>query len=163
MAPFDPWTYAEHLGVWVLDFNELELSRKSRTRLLHTDSESWSGLTLREGGKTVIVINPSHSRARQCSTLVHELAHFVLKHVPVRVDISANGVLLLSEYSEESEAEADWLAGAILLPRDALIRCRRQGHSVSEIAHTFGTSETLCEWRLRMTGVDVQLRRMGAR
>jgi Zn-dependent peptidase ImmA (M78 family) len=161
--PLDPWAYAEHLGVLVLDFAELEVSPECRYRLLRADQESWSGMTLREAGTTAILVNPSHARVRQCSTLMHELAHFILKHVPARVDVSASGMLLLSEYSEDSEAEADWLAAAMLLPREVLMRLRRRGASVSEIAAAFGTSEQLCEWRLRMTGVDVQLRRMATR
>ena len=83
-------------------------------------------MTLKEQGVTAIIINPRHSRGRQSSTLMHELAHVMLKHVPVRVDVSASGMLLLSDYSEDAEAEADWLAAAMLLPRDALIRARRQ-------------------------------------
>jgi IrrE N-terminal-like domain len=162
-APLDPWAYARHLGVLVLEFGEMELSPQCRRRLLHIDQDSWSGMTIREAGTTAIIINPSHARARQCSTLMHELAHFILKHIPVRVDISATGMLLLSEYSEESEAEADSLAAAMLLPRDALMHSRRRGDSVAQIACSFGTSEQLCEWRLRMTGVDVQLRRLAMR
>jgi hypothetical protein len=32
----------------------------------------------------------------------------------------------------------------------------------SKIAEHYGVSPALCEWRLRMTGVEVQLRRRGA-
>lgn len=162
-APLDPWVYAQHLGVLVLEFGEMELSPECRRRLLRIDQDSWSGMTIREADTTAIVVNPCHARGRQCSTLMHELAHIILKHVPVRVDVSATGMLLLSEYSEESEAEADWLAAAMLLPRDVLMRCRRRGDSVAQIACSFGASEQLCEWRLRMTGVDVQLRRLAMR
>lgn len=147
----------------VLDFNSIDISNSCRQRLLVTDSESWSGMTLKEGGTTAIIVNPSHSPGRQSSTLMHELAHVILKHVPARVDVSPTGMLLLSDYSEDSEAEADWLAAAMLLPRDVLIRSRRRGDSVADIAQAFGTSDQLCEWRLRMTGVDVQLRRSGYR
>ena len=112
-------------------------------------------MTLKESGVTAIIVNPSHSRGRQSSTLMHELAHVILKHVPVRVDLSTTGMLLLSDYSEDAEAEADWLAAAMLLPRDVLIHHRRRGETINEIATAFGTSDRLCEWRLRMTGVDV--------
>jgi Zn-dependent peptidase ImmA (M78 family) len=162
-APLDPWIYANHLGVLVLDFRELDLSPECCQRLLDVDRDSWSGMTIREAETTAILVNPSHARSRQSSTLMHELAHFMLKHVPVRVDVSPSGMLLLSEYSDEGEAEADWLASALLLPRDILMRYRRRGDSVFQIASAFGTSEQLCEWRLRMTGVDIQLRRMVAR
>jgi Zn-dependent peptidase ImmA (M78 family) len=162
-APLDPWHYAQYIGVVIIDFDTLEISAECRERLLQTDSESWSGMTLKEGGVTAIIINPVHSCGRQCSTLMHELAHVILKHVPARVEISTTGMLLLSDYSEEAEAEADWLAGAMLLPREVLVRCRRRGDTIPEIALAFGTSDQLCEWRLRMTGVDVQLKRAAHR
>jgi Zn-dependent peptidase ImmA (M78 family) len=78
-APLDPWAYALHLGVLVLEFGEMELSSQCRRRLLHIDQDSWSGMTIREAGATAIIINPSLARVRQCSTLMHELAHFILK------------------------------------------------------------------------------------
>lgn len=163
LAPLDPWRYAAHIGVVVLDFDAFEISANCRKRLLHTDSESWSGMTLKEGDVTAIIVNPSHSPGRQSSTLMHELAHVMLKHVPARVDISANGMLLLSDYSEDAEGEADWLAAAMLLPREVLMRSRRRGEAINHIAAVFGTSDQLCEWRVRMTGVDMQLRRAGRR
>ena len=162
-APLDPWVYADHIGVMVLDFDVIELTAACRKRLLVTDSESWSGMTLREDGVTAVVVNPSHSWRRQASTLMHELAHVILKHVPARVDVSSTGMLLLSEYSEDAEAEADWLAAAMLLPRDVLIARRRRGESISAIAEAFGVSDPLCEWRVRMTGVDLQLKRAAGR
>ena len=163
VAPLDPWLYAQHIDVVVLDFQEIEISKSCRGQLLHVDNESWSGMTIKEDGITAIIVNPSHSRGRQSSTLMHELAHLLLKHVPARVEVSPTGMLLLSDYSEESEAEADWLAAAMLLPREALIARRRSGETIGDIATVFGTSEQLCEWRLRMTGVDVQLRRAAGR
>ncbi len=163
MARLDPWLYAQHVGVVVLDFDAMDISADCRQRLLLTDSESWSGMTLKQGGVNAIVVNPTHSRRRQSSTLMHELAHIILKHIPARVDVSTTGMLLLSEYSDDAEAEADWLAAAMLLPREVLISHRRRGESIANIATAFGTSDQLCEWRLRMTGVDVQLKRARAR
>ncbi len=162
-APLDPWVYSSHIGVVVLDFSEIQLTAACKQRLLLTDSESWSGMTLREDGVTAIIVNPSHSRGRQCSTLAHELSHVILKHVPAQVEVSSTGMLLLSDYSDEAEAEADWLAAAMLLPRDVLMDRRRRGDTISAIADAFGTSDQLCEWRVRMTGVDVQLKRAGRR
>jgi Zn-dependent peptidase ImmA (M78 family) len=90
---------------------------------------------------------------------MHELSHIELRHMPMRVDVSVSGLLLLSNYSDEQEQEADWYAGALLLPRDALAAARRRNKTATEIATYYGVSEALCEWRLRMTAVDVQLRR----
>jgi len=161
LSPLDPWVYAESLGIVTLNINDLGLSPQSLTQLLKTDSDSWSGMTLQESSLIGIVLNPSHSRARQAATLAHELAHQVLRHVPSHVNVSETGLMLLSEYSDEAESEADWLGGTMLLPRDALFLKRRSGLSAREIALEYGTSDQLCEWRLRMTGVDIQLRRSG--
>ena len=43
--------------------------------------------------------------------------------------------------------------------RDGLVQLRSAGHSAADIASRYGVSEALCAWRLRMTGVDVQIRR----
>lgn len=166
LKPLDaicPWAYAASLGVVVLEFANLSLAGKHRVQLTQVDGDSWSGLTLREEGRHFILLNPSHSRARQCSTLMHEIAHIKLKHVPGRVDISISGLMLLSDYPDDQEQEADWLSAAILLPRDALISWRGQGATIPAICEAYGISEQLCEWRLRMTGVDTQLRHSARR
>jgi Zn-dependent peptidase ImmA (M78 family) len=116
-------------------------------------------MTLRLDGAFAIVINPAHARTRQRSDLMHELAHIELRHSPARVEVSESGLLLLSDYSDEQEQEADWLGAAFLLPREGLVRLRSAHESTSGIATYYGVSEALCEWRLRMTGVDVQMRR----
>ncbi len=90
---------------------------------------------------------------------MHELAHIELRHAAARVEVSDTGLLLLSDYSDEQEQEADWLGAALLLPREGLVKLRSAHKSMSEIATLYGVSEALCEWRLRMTGVDVQMRR----
>lgn len=158
-APVDPWVYAKTLGVIVLDFETLGLDAKHQRQLLEIDPESWDGLTLKEGNRHFVVVNPRDSRPRQCSTMMHELAHIHLRHVPKRVDISVSGLMLLSDYPAEQEDEADWLAAAILLPRDALWHFKTMGWSTSQICDAFGVSPQLCDWRLRTTGVNAQLYR----
>jgi len=163
LDPLDPWAYAAHLGVMILEFDALGVTDGCREQLLDRDPDSWSGMTIREGGATAILLNPVQGRARQCSTLMHELAHILLRHTPVNVQLSSTGMLLLSDYSPEQEDEADWLAAAMLLPRDAIVVHRSRGRSATDIAAHFGVSEQLTEWRLRMTGVDLQIRRAGRR
>lgn len=158
-SALDPWKYAAHRNVQVLDITRLGLPAASLHHLTVVDPSSWSAMTLKDGQQFGIVINPAHVPWRQANDLMHELAHIDLNHLPARVDVSPNGLLLLSDYSEEQEGEADWLAAALLIPRDGLIRLRRQQKTVSEIATFYGVSNQLCEWRLRMTGVDTQIRR----
>ena len=158
-TPLDPWAYAAHLKVIILDFNSLGLSAQGVRQLTVIDGDSWSAMTLKVDNSFAIVLNPAHARTRQCNDLMHELAHIVLRHVPVRVEVSETGLLLLSDYSDEQEQEADWLAAALLLPREGLVQLRTNNKGAAEIAMYYGVSEALCQWRLRMTGVDVQMRR----
>lgn len=158
-APINAWSYAVSLGVVVLELQDLGLPEHHRKRLVVDDRDSWSGLTLKEGGRHFVVLNPSHPLPRQANTLVHELSHIQLGHRPGRVDITASGMMLLSDYPEEFEEEADWLAAAILLPRDALFSRRKRGQSSLSIAEEFGVSTQLVDWRLRMTGIEAQMRR----
>lgn len=165
LGPFDavnPWAYAAFLGVVVLDFDELELDDQHRTQLLSLDSGSWWGLTIKEDGRHFVIINPKQSDARRVSTMMHELAHIALRHVPASVTLAPGGMMLLSEYPPDLEDEADWLAAAILLPRDALEHYRGLGWSASAICAHFTVSSELCNWRLRMTGVEAQMRRRRA-
>ena len=159
-APIDPWAYAAHLNVRVLNFAKLGLPKQAASQLSVIDGDSWSAVTLQLDRVFAIVLNPAHAITRQRNDLMHELAHIELEHMPARVEVSERGLLLLSDYSDEQEQEADWLAAALLLPRDGLIQLRSTRHSTTEIANRYGVSEALCEWRLRMTGVDVQMRRV---
>jgi Zn-dependent peptidase ImmA (M78 family) len=158
-APIDPWSYAACLNVRVLDFSQLGLPTRAVSQLTVVDGDSWSAMTLQIDGTFAIVLNPAHAITRQRNDLMHELAHIELSHTPARVEVSETGLLLLSDYSDEQEQEADWLAASLLLPRDVLVQLRSAGRSAADIASCYGVSEALCAWRLRMTGVDVQIRR----
>jgi Zn-dependent peptidase ImmA (M78 family) len=65
---------------------------------------------------------------------MHELAHIQLKHTPARVAVSKLGVLLISDYSDEQEQEADWHAAALLLPSEGLVEMRVRNDTVTRIA-----------------------------
>lgn len=157
LARLDPWTYAESLGAYVLGADELDLPPNHAAQLLRRDPDSWSGMTLAEDGLLLIVLNSAQSKRRQASTLMHELAHSILYHTPTSVQVSAAGLVLLSDYSDEQEEEADWLGGALLLPQAALLYHRSAGAPVADIARQFGVSDDLCHWRCRMTGVEKRI------
>ena len=52
--------------------------------------------------------------------------------------------------------------GLCSLPRDALKHYREKGWPPAKIAAHFGVSSQMYEWRIRMTGVEVQMRRARA-
>jgi len=156
----DPKTLVQSKGclVWTPeDVPDFDLSHL--TQLTVSDSDSWDAVTIREGDCTVIVVNNTRPLARQSNTIMHEWAHLELKHKPSRVDEFENDLLLLSDYPKDLEDEADWLSGAMLAPRDGLANLRKRGLNDDQIAEAFGISSQLATWRLRMTGIDRQLRR----
>jgi Zn-dependent peptidase ImmA (M78 family) len=157
IAKLCPWEYASTLAVIVLGADELDLSPAHAKQLLEQDSDSWSGMTLDEDGVQLVVLNSTHSRKRQASTLMHELAHIELKHAPASVSVSPSGLTLISDYSDDQEEEADWLGAVLLLPEVALLHYRSAGLSFDEISNAFGVSSELCAWRCRMTGVEKRM------
>jgi transcriptional regulator with XRE-family HTH domain len=60
---------------------------------------------------------------------------------------------------EIAEAVPRQTRAALLLPREGLARLRATRKSPAEIAAYYGVSEALCQWRLRTTGVEKQMRR----
>lgn len=159
LDPLDPEAFLASIGIIVWTPAEIPgIDPRDVEQLTARDPSAWSGATIREGDGIVIVINPAHPATRRTNTLMHEWAHIRLHHKPNRVDRSEAGLLLLSEYPVEVEEEADWLAGAILLPRDGLIRYRARGWNSDAIGNHYGVSEQLTNWRLCMTGVERQLK-----
>lgn len=154
----DPKKFLEFLGFVVWSPSEVPgVSDDHLNQLLLADPDSWSGVTIREGDAVAIIINSAHPATRQANTMMHEWAHIELRHKPNRVDRSEAGLLLLSDYPADFEEEADWLAGAILAPRDGLVRFRGSGMDTADIASHYGISLELANWRMRMTGIEKQM------
>ncbi len=158
--PLDPVELATHLGVIVWRPEDVpELSEESRRQLTNHDSDSWSAVTIRDGGTSLTIVNSAHAPTRQRSSLTHELAHLILDHEPGRIDLSPAGHLLLSSFEQEQEDEADWLSGTLLVPRAGLAIAYRSAQDPRILANSFGVSVDMLNWRLRMTGVATQARR----
>src|ERR1700690_149796 len=120
-SPLDPLLLAELLGVTVLPSNELsEIPEDVRRRLETDHSNCWSAITVTGGNGHLIVTNPSHAKTRLNSDLAHEIAHIILGHEPSMMFMSPNSGTALRTHNEEQEEEANWLAGCLLIPREAL-------------------------------------------
>ncbi|HLT92349.1 MAG TPA: ImmA/IrrE family metallo-endopeptidase [Woeseiaceae bacterium] len=126
-------------------------------QLTATDADSWSAVTVDLDGRRVVVVNSAQNSRRIPNNVVHELAHVILGHAASRVDISEDGHLWLSSYGREQEDEADWLAAALLLPREGLLRRFARSRDVARIADEFRVSVELVRWRLNATGVSKQV------
>ena len=161
--PLNPEVLAHHLNVTVWRPEDVpELAPASLAQLVEEDSDGWSAVTLRVGSSPLIIVNSAHAPTRQRNSIAHELAHLILDHRPSRIDVSGEGLLVLSSFEGDEEEEANWLSGALLVPRDGLMRLYRQRPDEGCLADHFGVSVALLKWRLQMTGVAVQVRRASA-
>jgi Zn-dependent peptidase ImmA (M78 family) len=157
--PLDPYLLAKSLEVKIWKAEEVQgLDARSIDILLRRDPNSWSAVTLHIAAADLIILNSSHSFARQASDLMHELAHILLGHVPARVDVTEDGLLILNTFNKHQEAEAAWLAGCLLLPRDCLILIRRSRMDLPTAARRYGASVNMLQYRINVTGVDHQFR-----
>jgi Zn-dependent peptidase ImmA (M78 family) len=159
-APIDPRALAKQLGLRVWTPHDVPgLSEETLAVLLRNDGKTpscWSAVTLVVENKAVVILNSSHSAARQSSDLAHELAHRILGHKAREVNVTEDGLMLLSEYDKSEEDEADWLSGCLLLPREALVSIRRRGLNDINAATEYGVSLQMLGWRIARTGIQKQ-------
>lgn len=159
-SPLDPLQVAQHLGVLVLTPSDLrDLASDTRSRLLNVHSDSWSAITVSLGTSHLVILNPCHARTRQKSSLAHELAHIILGHDPSLMFVTPKSGVALRTHNREQEEEANWLAGCLLLPREALFFIRRDRLSDEAACERYGVSLVMLRFRVNTSGVDLQLRR----
>lgn len=159
-APLDARALAKHLGVRVWTPADVPgLDPSALDVLLRNDGVTpscWSAVTVLAAGKVLVILNSSHSAARQASDLTHELAHRIRGHEAQEVEVTEAGLMMLSSYDKAQEEEADWLSGCLLLPREALISIRRRHLEDSAAATEYGVSLRMLGYRMAMTGVKKQ-------
>lgn len=159
-APLDPRLVASDMRVAVRYIEQIpNLDPNTIAQLTCTDPDVWSALTVCHNGRHLVVLNSAHPKTRQANTLMHELAHLIIGHKPARLDITQDGLMILSSYDKQHEDEANWLAAALLIPRDGLLHARRQGLTNTQTATHYGCSEALVAMRVQTTGIDIQLGR----
>jgi Zn-dependent peptidase ImmA (M78 family) len=165
LQPFDPLPptlVAESMRVRMIAADALEgVPKDVAKRLLTQHSRNWSAVTVSAGDRHLIVFNSAHSAARQANDLMHELAHLILKHEPSKTFMDPGKGLMIRSYDKGQEDEANWLAAALLLPREALLQLRGRRTPSAAICEKFGVSEELLTMRTRTTGVERQLARRG--
>ena len=157
-AALNPFTLARFANLLVVDFDKLrDLSPQTREHLLGTAAEEWSGGATSRAlpdGRKVVILNPTHGRARTNATLMEEICHVFLGHQANRLAIIANdeqGKTLARDYRKADEEEAYATGAAALVPFGALRRLLLKGRGSTEIAKHFRVSKDLIEYRLKVT------------
>lgn len=156
-APLDARVYAKHLQVHIQSASDVPGVSKQTLKLLTSDETEWSAFTLKVGGNYLIVYNPAESKPRINSVIMHELSHISLGHNLADGHTTHDGMFTPSHYEQEEEEEADWLGGALLLPRPALLWIRGNEWDDRTASIHYNVSIDMLVWRFRMTGVDIQL------
>lgn len=156
--PLDPLALARHVQVPVFELEDLlaaGLSRNSLDHLLGKGRSEFSAALFERNGMRLIVANPVHSKGRQASNIVHEVAHLLLEHEPPEAVLEAG----CRRWDPMMEREADWLAGELLVPRQAALSIARNGGDVDAAAVRYGVSGAMMRWRLNHSGAIKQAQR----
>jgi hypothetical protein len=154
--PLNPFALARFANLLVLSFEQIDgLSESTRTHLLGSAAEEWSGgaCSLPNGTKLVI-LNPTHGRSRTNATLMEEICHVFLGHQPNRLSIvtkDERGKVMSRDYRKTDEEEAYATGAAALVPYASLKRLVHEGKLAVDIAKHFRVSRELVEYRLKVT------------
>lgn len=155
--PLDARALAQNLNISVWSIDQVPgLPSETKKILLGEGSASWSAATICLGKKRLIILNSSHSPARQASDLTHELSHHLLGHKPAGLGVSGAGTMMLESYDQQQEEQADWLSGCLLLPRDALVQIKKRRTDMTTAAKQYGVSLAMLRYRIGVTGVNYQ-------
>lgn len=155
----DPWALASHLEISILALSDLAKDHSAILHLLHVETDVFSAATVFCGVQRTIVHNDGHSLQRQHSNLTHELAHGLLMHPP-KPALDAIGC---RDWDPAIEAEADWLAGELLVTKEAAMQVALKKWTEQSAALKLGVSVEMIRFRVNMTGARKIVQRATAR
>lgn len=156
--PLDSYILANHLGISIIKLSDLlnqDASEASIRQLTGPGRGEFSAVAVFYGTRCLIVVNESHTHSRINNTIAHELSHLILGHEPSS-SLRKGGC---REWDKTQEDEANWLAGALLVPRVTALAIARRRDNTKMAARKLGVSEKLLIWRLNHTGVRRQVER----
>jgi len=150
-APVSCTDICEQLGIPVITVPDLAASGASlkSIRCITSPAAKFSAMTVASGTKRLIVYNPHHPPGRRANSLAHEISHVLLEH-PLMPALGVGGC---RQWNPVLEAEADWQAGALLVPRQAALDWMQMGRTFEDGALYFGVSLALYKWRVNQTGI----------
>jgi len=171
----DPFALARFARLLVVDFDRIQgLSPESRAHLLGDAADEWSGGACSRplpNGWRIVILNPAHGPSRNRATLMEEVAHVFLGHRPNRLaalarddsdDKSKSRKIVAREYNHADEEAAYAIGAAALVPYAALRRMVIAGRSGKDIARRFGVSRQLAEYRIKVTHLWPEYKRVSA-
>lgn len=154
LAPLNAFFLLQHLEIPSLSLTALagvsadSSLAESIGAMQDESSSSLSAMTVFRGSRRLVVFNDGHSAERQASDVCHEASHGILLHAPAPV-LDAIGC---RAWDSDIEDEAQFLAGALLVPGKGARYYAKAGWSHEATAAHFGCSVEMARWRHNMSG-----------
>lgn len=149
----DPYALAGEHGVRVYPIDELPdayCSQDAVTHFTRRRTAVWSAALIPIGTARVILENTAHNPVRRCSSIAHELGHFLLEHQFDTILLTDDGC---RRFDAAKEREATFLAGELLIPYQAALKAAFAGKTNEQIADHYGVSTQFAQ--MRMSGARV--------
>ncbi len=151
-SPMGSFDLANHLQIKITTPDNINGLSHEHIKLLN-NGDHWSAIKIKTGSTFLIIHNDEHHKTRQESNIMHELAHIICGHEMPQNNFPHLG-LLLRDYNEEQEKEAEYFGAALQLPRIALYYAKKDfGLDTKKIAEKFNASEVMVRYRLGVTGL----------
>lgn len=156
-ARLDPRLLAAYFEIEVHPLSALAGGPAIRVAVHHlkvVDPKMFSAVTIFPDWpqrRRVIIFNDGNSEARQNADITHELGHGLRLHEPRYAIV--NGC---RDYSKAEEDEASWLAGCLLVPREAALAVAQAREPLDQAAERFRVSLELMRMRVYATGAKRQ-------
>lgn len=115
-----------------------------------TQNGKFSAMMAHIGMQSAIIHNDTHHEHRQRSNICHELAHCFLGHEACTL-MNEDGS---RSHNGEIEAEANFLGGALLLPKAAAFYVMKHGLK-SQARNIYGISNQMLNYRLGVSGAQI--------
>lgn len=101
----------------------------------------------------VIYVSRTESYRRKAFTIAHEIGHYVLhKEMPNEVFLRSDASRISDPENDRQEAEANWFAASLLMPRDHVDKYAPYTKSLDTLATMFGVSRPAMFYRLKSLG-----------
>lgn len=156
METLDPYELAKKMGfIKLMPIEAVQNIEPEILERLLVRNSGWSaGSLVLPDGTVIVIMNPSHSKARKRATLMEEIAHIHLAHTPSVLAVGPDN-LTTRTYDKQQEKEAYWVGAAALVPIAQLQAAQRLRHTIKHMATYFEVSRDLVRFRCAITHINL--------
>lgn len=148
-----PYKIADHLNLKIYAIDEVPNMLQSITQIMTTlgHGQFHALAMIAKSGQKVIIYNPSNTEKRRHSDLMHEISHMLCEH-KFESSFETNLPVLMREYNEAYEQEANWLGGCLLFPKCAVFATVKHKRDEEATCDRYGISSEMFRYRVNVTG-----------